>query len=113
MIAALSFYSIGVWGEKIVGRLKPWHLFFFWFGLLFDTLGTTAMGQIAGGFSFNLHAVTGLAAIVLMIVHAIWATLVLVQKREAAIHNFHRISIFVWLLWLIPFFSGMVLAMQR
>ncbi len=26
--AALVFYSIGVWGERIVGRLKWWHLVF-------------------------------------------------------------------------------------
>lgn len=23
--AALVFYSIGVWSERIQGRLKPWH----------------------------------------------------------------------------------------
>ncbi|MBE0684807.1 MAG: TIGR03987 family protein, partial [Anaerolineaceae bacterium] len=26
MAAALLFYSIGVWSERISGRLKPWHL---------------------------------------------------------------------------------------
>ena len=30
MVSALTFYTIGVWGEKIVGRLKSWHLIFFW-----------------------------------------------------------------------------------
>lgn len=34
---ALIFYSIGVWAERIAGRLKPWHLLFFWMGLLCDT----------------------------------------------------------------------------
>lgn len=26
---ALVFYSIGVWAERIAGRLKVWHLVFF------------------------------------------------------------------------------------
>jgi uncharacterized repeat protein (TIGR03987 family) len=113
MVSALACYSIGVWGEKIVGRLKKWHVGFFWLGLICDTAGTAVMGQIAGSFSLSLHAITGLAAIVLMIIHAVWATVVLVLKRETAVQNFHRFSLLVWLLWLIPFVSGMVLAMRR
>ena len=37
---ALLFYSIGVWSERIQGRLKVWHTVFFWFGLVCDTWGT-------------------------------------------------------------------------
>ena len=37
---ALVFYSIGVWSERIQGKLKPRHLIFFWAGLLCDTWGT-------------------------------------------------------------------------
>lgn len=113
MVLALTFYTVGVWGEKIVGQLKAWHLIFFWLGLIFDTLGTTLMGRIAGSFSFNMHAITGLAAIILMIVHAVWATAVLMLKREDAVRNFHRFSLIVWFLWLIPFVSGLILAMGK
>jgi len=49
----------------------------------------------------------------LMIIHAIWATITLVRKNENAIKNFHRFSLTVWIIWLIPFLSGMVLAMTR
>lgn len=27
---ALVFYTIGVWSERLAGRLKAWHLIFFW-----------------------------------------------------------------------------------
>jgi hypothetical protein len=37
---ALIFYSIGVWSERIAGRLKSWHLAFFWAGFVCDTTGT-------------------------------------------------------------------------
>jgi uncharacterized repeat protein (TIGR03987 family) len=111
IVSALVFYSIGVWSEKFAGRLKVWHTALFWIGLIFDTTGTTLMSQIAGGLTFNFHGVTGVLAIVLMFSHAIWATVVLVTKQEKAIRNFHNFSVFVWVIWLIPFISGMIGAM--
>jgi uncharacterized repeat protein (TIGR03987 family) len=113
IVTALVFYTVGVWSEKISGRLKAWHTLLFWIGFVFDTTGTTLMTRLAGGMEFNLHGVTGVAAIVLMLTHAIWATLVLALKRESAIRNFHKFSIFVWTIWLIPFVSGMLGAMLR
>ncbi len=110
--SALVFYTTGVWGEKINGELRKWHLLVFWTGLVFDTLGTTLMGRIAGsGFEFNFHGVTGLLAIVLMMFHAAWATLVLFKGDEKKRADFHRLSIAVWAIWLIPFISGAVFGM--
>ena len=111
MFSALGCYSIGVWSEKLAGVLKRWHLAFFWLGFAFDTAGTTLMGRIAGSFSFNLHSVLGALAIILMLIHAVWATIILMRNEQALAKNFHKISIFVWVLWLIPFFTGMILAM--
>jgi uncharacterized repeat protein (TIGR03987 family) len=109
---ALVFYSIGVWSERLAGRLKAWHLIFFWGGLVFDTTGTGIMMDMAGGLTFDLHGVTGVLAILLMIIHAIWASAVLVRRDERAILNFHKFSVVVWAIWLIPYFSGMVLPMR-
>ena len=108
---ALVFYSIGVWSERIAGKLKWWHLIFFWLGLICDTWGTGMMLDMAGGLTFDLHGLTGLIAIVLMLVHAAWATVVLLRKDERWIHNFHRFSVFVWVIWLIPYFSPMFFAL--
>ena len=49
----------------------------------------------------------------LMLIHAVWATIVIVREDEESIVNFHRLSIFVWSAWLIPFFTGVVIAMHR
>ena len=105
---ALVFYSIGVWSERIQGKLKIWHLFFFWLGLVCDTWGTGLMIEMAGGLTFDIHGVTGVIAIVLMMIHAIWATLVIIKRDETAIKNFHKFSLFVWFVWLIPYFSPMI-----
>jgi len=109
--SALVFYSIGVWSERIAGKLKPWHLVFFWLGLICDTWGTGMMFEFAGGMMFDVHGLTGLLAIVLMLIHAVWATVVLVRKDERWINNFHKFSVVVWLIWLIPYFSPMFFAM--
>jgi uncharacterized repeat protein (TIGR03987 family) len=104
---ALIFYSIGVWSERIQGRLKVWHTVFFWLGLICDTVGTGMMFEMAGGLTYDLHGLSGVLAILLMFIHAIWATVVLVRKDEKMILNFHKFSVFVWLIWLIPYFSPM------
>ena len=108
---ALVFYSIGVWSERIAGRLKGWHLIFFWGGLTFDTIGTGMMMDMAGGITLDIHGVTGVLAILLMVVHAVWATAVLLRKDERAIVNFHRFSVLVWAIWLVPYFTGFFVSM--
>lgn len=111
---ALILYTIGVWSEKIQGELKKWHLVLFYLGLIFDTLGTTLMSKIANsGFELNFHGITGFLAIGLMLFHALWATIVLVENNEKTKSNFHKFSIIVWIIWLIPFISGAIFGMAR
>lgn len=110
---ALIFYTIGVWGEKIQGQLKKWHLLIFWLGLIFDTTGTTIMSSLSKSTSmFTFHGITGLLAIVLMLFHAVWATLVLVKKDTVMQLKFHKFSLLVWFIWLVPFLSGMIFGMK-
>jgi TIGR03987 family protein len=111
---ALIFYTIGVWAERIQGQLKKWHLVIFWLGLIFDTTGTTLMSKIAAhGFVLNFHGITGLLAILLMVFHAVWATIVIVKNNKEARANFHKFSIVVWIIWLIPYISGAIFGMVR
>ena len=112
--SALIFYTIGVFSEKKQGELKKWHLLLFYLGLIFDTFGTTLMSKIAkGGFQFNFHGITGLLAIILMLLHALWATIVLTKNDEKSKANFHKFSFIVWIIWLIPFISGAILGMAN
>ncbi len=106
---ALVFYSIGVWSERLSGRLKAWHAVFFWLGIVCDTWGTGLMFEMAGGLTFDLHGLSGVLAIFLMFIHAVWATIVLAKRNERMIANFHKFSVAVWLIWLIPYSSPMLL----
>ena len=117
--AALVFYSIGVWAERIQRTLHWWHAGMFTLGLAADTTGTLLMTQIAAdrradGITATaagaLMAWTGTAAIALMAVHLIWAVVVLIRDRENEKRAFHRFSIVVWAIWLIPYIAGAVSA---
>jgi uncharacterized repeat protein (TIGR03987 family) len=111
--SALLFYSLGVWSERIARYLKPWHVISFWIGFIFDVSGTYAMHRIAEG-PFDIlepHTLTGQIALWLMLLHAIWATRVIIIQDELMKVKFHKLSIVVWLIWLIPYFGGMYLGM--
>ncbi len=110
---ALFFYTIGVWSEKRDGTLKLWHLAFFWLGFACDTAGTTIMQSIAGGWTLSFHGVTGVLAILLMLFHATWGSIVLVRKDQKTAKVFHRFSLIVWALWLVPYLSGVIFGIAR
>ena len=93
---ALVFYTIGVFSERRAGFLKKSHVILFWCGL---TSGATG---------FGIHAISGLAAIILMLIHAVWATATFLRRNERAEKTFHTFSTLVWLLWLVPYIIGLL-----
>ncbi|MBX9470595.1 HsmA family protein [Microcella sp.] len=112
---ALVFYTIGVWAERAQKVLKPWHTVFFGLGLAADASGTYLMSLIADAnraagvepsILNQVMAVSGLVALILMAVHFAWAVVVLVRGREAELHRFHRFSVIVWAIWLVPYITG-------
>jgi uncharacterized repeat protein (TIGR03987 family) len=116
--SALVFYSIGVWSEHLQRVLKWWHAGFFALGLTFDAGGTYLMTQLAvsgeaqaGGIGGGLNAVmaaTGAAALLLMVIHLGWAVIVLLRNRDVEKKRFHKFSLLVWSIWLVPYFTGAV-----
>lgn len=110
---ALVFYSIGVWAERFSKMLKAWHVVMFWIGFSFDLMGTIGMHFIAEDpFDLtNMHTLTGQIAIWLMLAHAIWATSVVRKNNQKLLSNFHRYSLVVWMIWLIPYLGGMFFGM--
>lgn len=109
---ALLFYTLGVFAERRAGTLKGRHLALFWLGFALDTTGTsimTVMAQQSGGVQSVVHAVSGVLAIGLMLFHAVWASVVIARNDERLRAGFHRLSICVWLFWLVPYGIGMLM----
>ncbi|GAA0079276.1 HsmA family protein [Clostridium sp. CTA-5] len=115
---ALILYTVGVFGERKSKSLKKSHVIIFWLGLVCDTMGTFTMKQIANSkittlnsVNQNLHGITGALAILLMLFHAVWATWVLYKDDEKKKVIFHKFSITVWIIWLVPYIIGMFIGM--
>ncbi len=112
---ALIFYSTGIWAERTARWLKSWHVAAFWAGFTCDISGTLAMHRMAQG-PFRLlepHTLTGQIALWLMFAHAIWATVVIRKNLTTMKERFHRYSMVVWIIWLVPYLGGMYLAMKH
>lgn len=117
---ALVFYTIGVFSERKAKVLKKNHVIIFYLGLICDTTGTFLMSQIAksgvSGISETsamIHGITGTIAILLMLFHAVWATWVLYKNDKEKQRVFHKFSIFVWCVWLIPYVIGAIIGMSH
>lgn len=113
---ALVFYTIGVFWERRDGEIKAKHLVMFALGLAFDITGTTTMSLIAqesAASGIGLHQITGVIAILLMLFHLIWGIVVYKKGSAKAKHNFHKFSIVVWCIWLIPYIAGLFLGMSH
>lgn len=119
---ALVGYTTGVWAERLSTLLRPAHAWLFALGFLFDGSGTYLMWRIAqqgtasvasatGGVLMSVMAITGQIALILMALHLAWALIVLVRNRPNELATFHRLSIVVWAVWLVPYLTGMVGAM--
>lgn len=109
--AAFVLYTAGVFSERHRGKLEPKHLALFWSGLACDATGTGIMSVIAGaeGGAAAAHAVTGTFALCLMLFHAVLASIVLARGNRKAQGGFHRLSIAVWLFWLVPYLCGLLM----
>lgn len=116
MTLAFVFYTTGVWAERAVRDLRAWHVAAFWLGIACDTLATEMMFRMLldrGGVSDWPHTLTGGAALALMAGHAIWATWTLLRGSEVARRGFHRYSVVVWAVWLVPYLGGMAAGIVR
>jgi uncharacterized repeat protein (TIGR03987 family) len=118
---ALVFYTTGVWAEHRNGTLHWWHVIAFGLGLTCDASGTavmtvTAMSHAHTSVDKNpllagIMATTGSLALSLMALHLVWAIITMVRNDEASRKRFHRFSLIVWSIWLVPYVTGMLAAM--
>lgn len=116
MSLAFLFYTGGVWTERLARELRPSHVATFWAGVLCDSAATHLMLELIieqGGVRDWPHTLTGAAALLLMAAHAIWASWVLARGDGSARRRFHRYSVTVWVVWLVPYVSGMAAGIAR
>ena len=107
LVAALVFYSIGVWTEHVRGKVRFTDLLFILIGLVCQAVAT---GFLHGINSISelvdeSHLLLGILCILIILFHVFWAMWALTTiKKPDARAKFNRFSIFIWCIWLIPYF---------
>ncbi|MPQ43170.1 HsmA family protein [Clostridium tarantellae] len=113
--SALVLYTLAVISENRSKTLKRIHAIEFWIAFICNILGMGIMSTIENNkIIVNisqtieiLHVISGGVAIILMLFHALWATWVLLKGSKEIKEKFHKLNIFIWLIWLIPYGVGM------
>lgn len=111
---ALLLYTVGVWAERIGGRLRPWHLGALLLGLICDVTGTVLMSRLNTGSDAEtnpsalsqLMSVSGTLAIFLMGALAVWGLWVLRRDTAPDRRAFHQLAVVAWMVWLVPYIAG-------
>lgn len=110
---AMVFYTYGVWSEFRAKMLKPKHMWLFVCGVSVDTLATILTFMYVGGLVLTPHAIMGFISLGLMMLHLVWAVLVLRKGDETTLEAFHKLSLFVWSVWMFSYLSGFALGMMK
>jgi uncharacterized repeat protein (TIGR03987 family) len=106
IITAFVLYTLAVWSEWAVKKLKPWIAAVFVTGFMCDLAGTLGMAMLRTSPIFSrIHGIFGAVAIFIMFLHALWAMLALMKSGKAE-EYFTRFSRFAWLLWMAAFLTG-------
>ncbi len=108
LVSSLLFYSIGVWLEHVRGKVRFWDIFFMLIGLVCNAI---AIGFLRGvDYSMRIidevQLLLGVFTVLIILFHALWALWALstIRKPDARA-KFNRISIFIWCIWLVPYFA--------
>jgi len=110
---AMVFYTFGVWSEFRAKTLKPKHVWIFVCGVIVDSLATILTYTYVGGVVFTPHAIMGFISLGLMVFHLVWAVMALRKGDEKALKGFHKLTLFVWSVWMFSYLSGFALGMMK
>lgn len=104
IIIALIAYSIAIFAEIILKKLKVWMVVVLAAGFISDLSGTIAVTQKTGQWNGSFYAIAG--PIVLLLMFALLVLAMRVLESTSRQKQFHRWAIWCWLLWALVFVSG-------
>jgi len=105
IVVAFAFYSWAVWGAYVERELCSLFVWLFMAGFVCDVIGT--MPIIIQTDRFSTHAVFGVAALIIMGLHASWARLSLNRSASSPPDRlFHIYSPWAYGLWVVTLISG-------
>jgi uncharacterized repeat protein (TIGR03987 family) len=106
--SACLLYTTAIWTEQFQGRLTGRIIALFVAGFTCDITGTLCMfirarsRQAPAG----IHGLSGSIALVIMLIHLIWALISLKHRTDRSAKHFNQFSPFAWCMWMIAFLTG-------
>lgn len=90
-------------GDVYKKKLDGWQLIYLYTSLCANTLSIALMEQISMlDYRHNeIYIITGIAAILLMLVHTLWATYIFTLGTTNARKHYKKYNISVWSIWII------------
>ncbi|GMW07065.1 MAG: HsmA family protein [Gammaproteobacteria bacterium] len=110
---ALILYTTGVWLSWRTKMLVPAHILIFWCAVAADALATKFMGARVETIRWDLHTISGYAALGLMALLTVYGTLALIRRRKEWLAGFHKLALPIWIIWVGSYITGVVLGVQR
>ena len=107
ILIAFVSYTYGVWAAWRNKAPKPAHVVALWVGFVGDALGTGLMAAQIGYYRLDVHGIIGTLGIAIMLVTAIWASVVSRADNPEVKAGFAKYALIAWVIWLIPFVDGL------
>jgi len=114
VLFALTFYSIGIFTEQRKKLINKIVLIFLSLGLFFDIAATSCMIVGSNNSMFTFHGIIGYAGLIAMTIETILAYRFYFKNGPSIKvgHALHQYSRFAYILWVIVFITGSMLAMK-
>lgn len=113
-VLSAAAYTLGVWTLSKNKKLKALQLLLFWLAFCGNAAGAGLLRLAVGegsGFLFRLRSVCIIISVVILFVHAVWATALMSIPEDKSMRIFLRDSKLVWKIWLIFFLPGVILGL--
>ena len=106
-VIALAGYTFAILRHRILGFTDNLMIWTFGVALVADTSGTIFLcAREAASFSWSVHTISGILALVIMALHFLWA--LKAQRDPKTDQYFHRYSLWAWGLWLVAFVTPII-----
>ena len=113
-VISAAAYTLAVRILSKSRKLKPLHLLLLWLAFCGNAAGAGMLRMAIGegsGFMYSLRSICIIISIVVLFVHAVWATALISLPEEKSMRIFLRDSKLVWKIWLFFFLAGIVLGL--
>lgn len=119
MILSLVFYTLGVIGERKSKSINKVNIILFWLGFICISIGIYFISGIVQSSiestdiaTSMLQSLVSMISVFIMLFHCVWGSWALIRNNESQQKIFHKYSLIIWIVWLVPYLISIMLAIR-